>query len=40
LLEQLEAERRALIEAAPTTLEVRDGRTWLVRHLGPSAPVV
>jgi hypothetical protein len=30
---RLREERRALIEAAPTTLEQRDGRIWLVRHL-------
>jgi hypothetical protein len=30
---RLAEQRRAVIEAAPTTLEERDGRTWLVRRL-------
>jgi hypothetical protein len=35
---RLREERRALIDAAPATLEERDGRTWLVRRLPPANP--
>jgi hypothetical protein len=28
-----------MIEAAPTTIEERDGRTWLVRRLPPEPAV-
>jgi hypothetical protein len=28
-----------MIEAAPTTIEERDGRTWLVRRLPPGPAV-
>jgi hypothetical protein len=39
LFAELAEERRQLIASAPTTLEERDGRRFVVRHLAPSAPM-
>jgi hypothetical protein len=37
VVEEFERERRDLIACAPTAVEVRDGRTFLVRRLPPVA---
>jgi hypothetical protein len=39
VLAQFEQERRAQIESAAVSYEMRGGRRFVVRHLAPSSPM-